>query len=192
MDLPLDERQLIQQLVKGDAAGWREFVSRYQGLVAHGVRQTATQCQFELKHNEVEDICAEVFASLIVNNFCSLRQFRGKCRISTWLMVIARRVCLNQLSRLRRANDVLRKLEQPNCQSLNGDLLSRMIRAEQNEEIRLSVQQLNDKDRLLLELYFQKQLSYAEIGKEAGISANSVGPKLGRAIVRLRKLLRRI
>lgn len=192
MELPLDEQQLISELVQGNPPSWAEFVSRYQRLVAHVVRHTARQCHFELENSELEDVSAEVFASLIVNDFGSLRQFRGQCRLSTWLTVIARRVCLNQLSRLRRANEALRKLEPSARRTVRCDLLSRMIQAEQNEQIRSSVQKLNDKDQLLLELYFRQQLSYAEIGQRAGISVNSVGPKLGRAIVRLRKLVGRV
>ena len=192
MDLPQDEKLLIQNLVQGNSASWSEFVAQYQKLVVHGVRRTARQCNYELKEAEVEDFSAEVFASLIDNDFGSLRRFRGQCRLSTWLMVIARRVCLNQLSRLRRASDSLQKMEQRDSPSNGCDLLNRMIHAEQSEEIKTSVKQLNDKDRLLVELYFVKQLSYAEIGKQAGISSNSVGPKLGRAIVRLRKLMRHV
>ena len=190
MTLLLEERKLIQQLVSGHTSAWRDFVDRYQRLVASGVRQTAIQCQFNLNSAEFEDICAEVFSSLIINDFRSLRQFRGKCRISTWLMVISRRVCLGQLSRIRRANDVLKNLDRKR-QYANGDLLSGMIKEEQHEEIRCSVKQLNEKDRLLLDLYFDQQLSYIEIGKQAGISVNSVGPKLNRAIVRLRKIVSR-
>ncbi len=191
MGLPFDERQLVQQLVARQPAAWSRFVSRYQGLIANCVRHTARQCQFELNAVEIEDVCAEVFASLIVNDFRSLRQFRGQCRISTWLVVIARRVCLGQLSRMRRVHHSTQRND-ATMVTQQHDLLSQLIREEQHENIRTSVQQLNKNDQLLLELYFRQQLSYAEIGEQAGISPNSVGPKLGRAIVRLRKLVRRV
>lgn len=192
MGLQVDERQLIQQLIAGQAAVWDEFVSTYQHRLVICIRQTALHCQYELDAAEIEDVCADIFAGLIANDFRSLRNFRGQCRISTWLTVIARRACLNRLSQMRRGRETMKQHAEclGQSQALHLDALSRMICDEQHESIRSSVKRLNDKDRQLLELYFQKQLSYAEIGKRTGISTNSVGPKLGRAIVRLRRILR--
>lgn len=192
MVLPVDERQMIQQLIAGDPVVWSEFVAQFQRRIAGCIRQTAIQCQFDLNNAEVDDICAEVFAGLIANDFRALRNFRGQCQLSTWLSVIARRSCLGHLTRIRRIQDkTLRHAETSHHYDMpQTDVLSRMIRDEQHDQIQSSVQCLNDKDQMLLDLYFYQQLSYAEIGKRAGISINSVGPKLGRAIGRLRKALK--
>ncbi len=189
---PVDERQMIQRLVARQASAWSDFVAQYQSLVASRVKHTATQCHFDLDGAEIEDICAEVFASLIVHDCRSLRQFRGQCRLSTWLGVIARRVCLRQLSHLRDSLGGKPEQLRSDPYQSHDDLLAELIETEQYDAIDSHVARLNESDRLILDLYFQQELSYAEIGRKAGISINSVGPKLNRAVARLRKLVRRV
>ena len=185
-----DERQLIEALVGGDSAAWESFVERLRPVVVSATRRTAAGCRFDLKSGDVDDICSEVFSGLVVNDYASLRRFRGRCRLSTWMTVIARRTCLAYLTRMRRVReaDVAAGTRSP-----GGDVpdpLIDMIRSEQRDDLRSGVELLGDKDRQLLDLYFHEQLSYIEIGEKAGISPNSVGPRIGRVIERLRKLVR--
>ncbi len=191
---PIDKQQIIRQLIAKHACAWSEFVESYQRLVFSRVKATAEQCRFDLDQAELEDICAEVFASLLTNDMRSLRQFRGTSRISTWLSVISRRVCLRELNRIRQtrskcADAAVVEAALSGADPACRDSLGELIWDEQQEQIRESISYLKQADRELLEMYFNERLSYEEISHRAGISVNSVGPKLNRSVSRLRRLL---
>ena len=69
-------------------------MERYQAVVYSGARRTAQSCQILLEQSDLEDITAEVFASIVANDYAALRRFEGRSRLSTWLTVLARRHCL--------------------------------------------------------------------------------------------------
>ena len=187
------EFELVQRLLRHDRKAWEEFVDSFQRLVVHRIRRTADECRFKLDESEVEDICAEVFSGLLSNEMSSLRRFQGKSKLGTWLSVIARRTCLRMLDR-RPADrgigtDSEYDLAFAEFSSAMEDPLSRMIREETRSEFECKLHDLRETDREILELFYNQEKSYREIGELMGISTNAVGPKLSRAQKRLRKIL---
>lgn len=190
---PPDELDLVRRLLARDRAAWGQFVCRYQGLVLSRVQRTATDQRGYIGRADAEDICAEVFASLLANDLSSLRGFEGRSSLATWLAVIARRVCLKQLSRIPldcqlkcAASDALHEVST----TAAGDALQQLIQAEDRARLRAKIDCLRVSDREILNLFYEEGLGYSEISRRLGISVNTVGPKLHRAQSRLRKLLR--
>lgn len=58
-----EERTLITGCVKGDKAGWDEFVQQYSNLVYHTIRKTLTLHHTESRDETVEDLYQEFFIS---------------------------------------------------------------------------------------------------------------------------------
>lgn len=189
MSVRQEEIELLETLVVGDANAWRVFVERYQGLVYARVLRTAAETNTQLDRSDVEDICAEIFSGLIANDYASLRRFEGRSKLSTWLAVIARRVCLRRINafRLPISHETPSEAVEPadSRQSTLGNLIAR----EDLERMHGCVQQLSTTDQQILKLYFEQNLSYQQIGRQLGVSENTVGPKLHRAQQRLKKLM---
>ncbi|MFK7776658.1 MAG: sigma-70 family RNA polymerase sigma factor [Gimesia sp.] len=188
----LEERQFILMLLKRDAHAWREFVSRYEKLIISRILSTCRECGIAPATELVEDCGAEVMATLFQGDMIGLRQFKGRSKISTWLAVITRRTTLGILSRQRRDTEKIR----PNDSHFDiatvpqkSRLDSSVEDAEDWSKIQTYMEQLKKSDRYVLVLYFDQNMSYAEIGLKLGISENGVGPKLHRAQQRLKKLL---
>ena len=189
-----DERRLIAALVARDRTAWSEFVERFQGLVYARVARTALEFNRRLDRSAIEDICAEVFAALVENDFSSLRRFEGRSSLATWLAIVARRSCLKWMQKKRHRQEYAnRRIEdvQPREITQDGseDILAALIQTEDGHRLRTMLGRLNDGDRSVLRMFFMDGLSYAEIGRDLGISINSVGPKLQRAQKRLRQLM---
>tara|TARA_R110002111_G_scaffold247140_4_gene310140 strand:+ start:34727 stop:35431 length:705 start_codon:yes stop_codon:yes gene_type:complete len=191
--VPQAERQFILQLLKRDSHAWSEFVSRYEKLIISRILSTCGEWGIAPAQDLVEECGAEVMAALFQGDLNGLRQFQARSKLSTWLAVIARRTTLNVLSRQRRDKEKIC----PNDSQFDIATVPQQTPqaaaahdADDRSEIRSVMKQLKQSDRRVLVLYFDQNLSYAEIGRALGISENAVGPKLHRAQQRLKKLMK--
>jgi len=82
-------RALINRILSGDTEAFVAIVSEYKGLVFHVVR---TMIPDQMQH---EDMAQAIF----VRVFESLRRFRFRCSLTTWISRIAYNMCLNHLRR---------------------------------------------------------------------------------------------
>lgn len=175
------DRELVQRCLRREPAAWREFVDRYLPLLYHVVHHTSTQLSVPVSPEEVEDMVAEVLTQLMQDNFRTLRQFEGKSRLSTYLVVVGRRLVLRQLKK---------KLTGPTMQPLpDGQALMderqewqrRSGRPEVVEEIHEILRRLPRRIRQIVRMYYLEGRSYEEISTALNIPVNSIGPALSRA-----------
>ena len=75
------------------------------------------------------------------------------------------------------------------CSSDLTDMLAALIQMEDQLQLNTMLDRLNDGDRSVLKMFYMEGQSYAQIGRNLGVSINSVGPKLQRAQQRLRRLM---
>jgi RNA polymerase sigma-70 factor (ECF subfamily) len=184
--------QLTRRLVAGDAAAWREFVVGYERLVFARVADAAREARAELDRAALDDLCAAVFAQLVARDYAALRQFAGRSRLSTWLAVVARRVCLRAPRRERvQGLAESRAAEEMTVEGGGDDPLAEMVLREDRDRLAAGWSQLNPRQRAVAELYYHDGLSYREIGDRLGMPVNSIGPTLKRVEERLRDLVGR-
>lgn len=186
--MSIEDTDLIHRLLQRQENAWHEFVRRYQRLIYAQVARSAARLSIELAEAEREDICAQVFSALLSNDMRSLRSFDGRSKLSTWLTVVSRRVCIRELQKRRSDRQQQTLPENVKAQSVDG--LSHMIRCEDQNRLRETMDALEAADREILQLYYDQNMCYQEISLKLGISVNTVGPKLTRAHDRLRKRLR--
>ena len=117
------------------------------------------------------------------NDYAVLRQFRGNSSLATYLTVIARRVCVNELA--RRAGGGRETLAKGNTHPFQEEPeapdASPGQRLETLDEVSALLKKLPEKERSVVKLYFLDGRSYEEISKELTIPMNSIGPILSRA-----------
>jgi RNA polymerase sigma-70 factor (ECF subfamily) len=176
------DRDLLRRCLHHEPGSWNDFVDRFLGLVYHVVEHSADLRSFTLKPEDTEDIAAQVLLQIVDNDYAVLRQFRGNSSLATYLTVIARRTCVNELARraphkehqVRGNNHPLgEEPETPNASpSKNLETL---------EEVAQLLKKLPEKERSVVRLYFLEGRSYEEISKELTIPMNSIGPILSRA-----------
>ncbi len=182
------DRILLQHCLDHTPGAWNDFVDRFLGLIYHVIRHTAHQRSLPLRPEDTEDLAAEILLQIVEKDYAVLRQFQGKASLSTYLAVIARRICVQEMSRRQAAKEVQPtgnggkppepEPEQPPKAQLGLENL---------EEVQKLLRKLPAKEREVVRLYYLEGRSYEEISTELNVPVNSIGPVLSRARKKLRQ-----
>lgn len=188
------ESSLLARCRAGEPGAWDALFDQHYDAVGRFVFQFSP----DLSHEDVEDICQEVFLAAVRN----LASFRGGSAVQTWLFRIA----------VNKTRDFLEKrgaakrgggrppvsLDQPDPQTgLTLDppgaaagpdeaLASR----EQGTALRAALDALGDPCRTVIELRYFGELSYDEIARELGLTVKAAGARLHKCLRRLADLLK--
>ena len=172
------DRRLIKGLLARSEGAWDTFVDRYGALVVQVIRHTSQAHRLKLTRDDEDDLCADVFAALVDRRMATLRSFRGRSSLATWLTVVVRRI-------------VLRKLTQQRYVAAPGHVTAHSSAVEQSaksaelkisdrDEVESLMQRLNPESREVVRLFYWEGLSYRQIARILGVAANTVGPMLSR------------
>lgn len=97
MALIASDRQLVQRCLAHDPGSWNDFVDRFLGLIYHTINYTSHLRSTPLTPGEVEDVAQVILTEIASNDYTVLKQFHGKSSLPTYLTVIARRKCVQEL-----------------------------------------------------------------------------------------------
>ena len=184
--MPLSDldRKLIDRCLGKEPGAWNEFVDRYSGLIYHVSHHVAHSRSRLLTEADTEDIAAEVLLAVVDDDYDVLRRYKGLSSLPTYLTVIARRICVREVIRRQREAE----LGHANAHRENvGDLSGEAEAIATAEEVERILDELPEKEAEVVRLYHLKYMNYRQIGKQLGISENSVGPILARARKRMRR-----
>lgn len=191
----MDDRELIRRLIAGEADAWRMLVEGSAGLMrAMVLRVLPADGAGEA---EVEDVLQSVFLKLWAGDRRRLREFRGRCRLSTWLAAVARREALDRRRKGERHARLTRAAHGDAVRSLLDDVQrasdpaddGRVLDAHRRRQVAHAVADLPARDRLLIRLVYEDGCAYREAARVLGARENSIGPWLSRAQARLRAAL---
>ncbi len=202
MSLSPKDRNLLQRCLARRPGAWEEFVNRFLGLVVHVVNHTVNSRALDLSADDREDLAAEVFLTLVSNDFAVLRRFRGDSSLATYLTVIARRAIIRELLKRKPALPGHRSEADEDEQHLNrngnghahvemaADPASRLDeeRLTNRDEIERLLEGLNGQEAEVIRLYHLEGKSYREISNEVGIPENTIGSTLTRARAKMRQV----
>jgi RNA polymerase sigma-70 factor (ECF subfamily) len=177
------DRSLLDRCLASKPGAWEDFVDRFMGLVVHVVSHTAQCRSLQLSTADREDLIAEVFFTIVEDDFAVLRHFRRCSSLATYLTVIARRVVVRKLAETRSAAMPL------------GDMVALTAAEDAQQEQRISDQEevnrllseLRGPEATIVRMYHLEGKSYEEISLSIGMPENSVGPILSRARAKLRR-----
>lgn len=175
------DRSLLEHCLSRKERAWETFVDRFAGLVIHVINHTARSRSFLLSHADRDDLAAEVFLTLVADDFAVLRRFQGNSSLATYLTVIARRVVVRQLLMHRGPA----QLPDADAQ-LDQRAPSSEQRIDNVEEVQRMLDKLHGPEADVVRMFHLEGKSYHEISGATGMPANSLGPLLSRARAKLR------
>ena len=139
---------------------------------------------------EAEDLTQQIF----VRMWHALPRFRGDSKFTTWLHMIATNTCLNRRRQLARQLEAEMPQEDllQSVSSTLGNPSQEVAQQDERAGLWAAVERLPQKYGLVLGLFYQQQLSYAEISKVLELPMGTVKSHLNRARRALRDALERM
>jgi RNA polymerase sigma-70 factor (ECF subfamily) len=175
------DRSLLDRCLAHKARSWEDFVDRFMGLVVHVINHTAQCRSIRLSAADREDLAAEVFLTIVDNDYAVLRHFRRESSLATYLTVIARRVVVRKLVEGHTATPLAQMVEEAASEDDVQELIS------DREEVELLLNSLEGSEATAVRMYHLEGKSYQEISHTVGMPVTSVGPMLSRARTKLRR-----
>jgi RNA polymerase sigma-70 factor (ECF subfamily) len=185
------DRLLVQRCLHHQPGAWNDFVDRFLGLIYHVIQHTSYLRSVPLRPEDVEDLAAEILLQIIGNDYAVLRQFKGKSSLATYLTVIARRICIHQLTRRTVARPVPVQTNGHAAEEEAEEPHRAELGLENLEEVQKLLNRLPARERQVVRLCYLEGRSYEEISTELHLPVNSIGPILSRARKRLRSAEKR-
>ncbi len=167
---------LVERYLAGDTTAFDEIMIRYE-------RQIYRVCyRFVENRDDAMDLAQEVF----IKAFEHLSTFRRESSLKTWLYRIAMNHCINHVK--KHSQEFVEVSEYTG--KIQASTQVQLEDREQREHFRRMVKRLPPKQKAILELRINEQLSYEEIAKMSGRSVSTIKASVFFALEKLRKLVK--
>jgi RNA polymerase sigma-70 factor (ECF subfamily) len=180
------DRDLLKRCLNRDPGSWNDFVDRFLSLIYHVIGYTAHLRSVRLNPEDVEDIAAEVLLKIVAGDFRVLREFRGEASLATYLTVVSRRICIQELIRRQKAKEALARgdIRVPNEELEEEPAAQKGV--ESLDEVEKLLRRLSGREREIVRLYYLEGRTYEEISTETNVPVNTIGSILSRVRKKLR------
>jgi RNA polymerase sigma-70 factor, ECF subfamily len=182
------DQKLLKRILEKKPGSWNDFVDRFLSLIYHTIHHTAHLRSAKLRAEDVEDIASEVLVALLADDSKPLRTFRGQASLSTYLTVIARRICVHELTRRQSVRDSIQRGDVQPVTDIPEDDTAAAKAMEKLDDVDALLRQLSGKPREVVRLFYLEGRTYEEISTELDLPVNSIGAVLTRAREKLREL----
>ena len=179
MPLTEKDRLLLNQLLSHSSGGWNAFVDRYSGLIVQVIRHAAHTHSLKLNQDDIDDLTADVFTTLLERNMGAIRGFRGRSSFATYLTVIVRRVVLRKLTQRRYLQAFGHVNAHQSSVAEAGNSGPRDVDA--RDEVDSLMSRLPESMRSVVQMFYLDGRTYREISRRLSIPLNSIGPTIARA-----------
>lgn len=193
---PEAESNLIARCRRGEPAAWDELFDRYYATTGRFVFQLGR----DFSREDVEEICQEVFLSVIKN----IDSFQGSCQFQTWVF----RIAANKAGDFRERQQAAKRgggrpllslqAEDP-ATGLTLDTPSALpspdlalLSCEQAGLVRQALERLEQPCREIIDLRYFADLSYDEISHALELNPKTVSSRLSKCLDRLEAIARKI
>jgi RNA polymerase sigma-70 factor, ECF subfamily len=190
------EAELLRRCRRGEAGAWDELFDRHYAAAGRFVFQLG----HDFSREDVEEICQEVFLSVIQN----LKSFHGGSQFQTWLFRIAANRARDYRERQHAAKrggghaPLSLQAEDPEtglAMDLPGtapapDLA--LMNAEQSALVHQALDHLDEPCRGIIQLRYFGDLSYDEISRALDLNPKTVSSRLSKCLDRLEAIVRKI
>ena len=189
------EAELLARCRCGEAGAWDELFDLHYAAAGRFIFQLSP----DFSHEDSEEICQEVFLSVIKN----LASFQGESQFQTWLFriavnkardyrekrIAAKRGGMQTIISLQAENPETGLAPDPPDSLPTPD--ENLINAEQMALVRKSLDQLDEPCREIVELRYLGDLSYDELSAILKLNPKTVSSRLSRCLDRLEEIAQR-
>jgi len=171
------DARLIAKSLQGNEKAFADLVSRHQALVYAAARAVLGDS------DEVDDVVQEAFIKV----YRSLSSFRGDAKFSSWLYRIARNEAINAGKRRRLTGPSIDDVEIAAPASMNAD--AHYEQDSRQRQLGAYLAQLDENYRMVLEMRYMGEKSYADIGEAMDLPVGTVKSYVHRGKLELKRLM---
>ena len=171
-----DDNHLVEACLAGNEQAWEVLIERYNRLIY------TVPLRFGLSRSVADEIFQETCLILLEK----LATLRERDRLSSWLVTITRRACIQRW----RHPQPYETVELENAYEVAEDEIEDdILRSEQQHLLRQAVENLKPRCRWLLKaLFFEiPPPSYDDISLHLDLPVGSIGPTRSRCLKKLRQ-----
>jgi RNA polymerase sigma-70 factor (ECF subfamily) len=173
-----DDNLIVAQIVSGQKDLFRLLVRRYERPI-YGMGKS-----FFRNAEDASDFVQEVFLKVYRN----LSRFEGRSRFSTWVYKIAYNTAVNGINRRKEYQSLAE--EEAEIEANGNETPERLfIRKAAREAVLASLQELPERFRVCIDLFFFYDCPYQEIEVITGFPVNTIKSHVFRAKKILREKL---
>ena len=173
-----NDQMIVSQVISGQKDLFRLLVRNHEKAV-YGMGLS-----FFRNGDDASDFVQEVF----LKAYKSLSRFEGRSRFSTWLYKIAYNTAINEINRRKE----FQSLAEEDVQKLvnSAETPERItIRNAAKKAVREAIEELPERFRICVDLFYFYDRSYQEIEVITGIPVNTIKSHVFRSKIILRKKL---
>jgi len=169
----------LSACLRGEKRAWDAFVAQASPIILAAVRRTLAAHDRRGGRELVEDIAQDVFVRLIKDDSRLLRRYDPtRASLSTWLTLVARSTTLNRLRRRRLPTVPIERAQEAAGPSPPP------------EGIELPLELLTARQRLVLRLLYDDELSVEAAADALGVQPQTIRSTRHKAIARVRSFLK--
>jgi DNA-directed RNA polymerase specialized sigma24 family protein len=173
----------IARLVQGDKEEWDAFVDRFSSVIYSSVKGTLLAHKGEGNEDDVRDLMQKVFVRLVKDDYRLLRTYDpSRASLVTWLTLVARSSTIDFLRhralRTVPLDEGAMEVEDPRAPTPSLPIF-----------IRPGL--LSARQKLVLHLLYDRELSTAEAAGFLGIKEQTVRSLSHKALTRLRRFFKK-
>ena len=174
-----DDHLIISQIVSGQKDLFRLLIRRHERSV------NGMGLSFFRNKEDASDFTQEVFLKV----YRSLPKFEGRSRFSTWLYKIAYNTAINRVNRTKEYQSLAmdEATETLLCDSNTPERI--LIRQSARQALLNAIEELPERYRVCVDLFFFYERSYQEIEVITGYPVNTIKSHVFRAKKMLREKL---
>jgi RNA polymerase sigma factor (sigma-70 family) len=180
-----NESDLVERLCAGEDAAWSELIREYSGLLMGIAGRTFGTHGFQFAAQDAEDVVAGVWRNLLERENRVLEQCRLRGGLLPLLVTLTRNRAVDLMRRHKNfIVSMSENLPEPQAPEPEREVLP--------DSALLSPDLftvLSPREKTCIRLFYLQGKKYREIAKLTGISINSIGPTLKRALAKLREKL---
>ncbi|MFH0762694.1 MAG: sigma-70 family RNA polymerase sigma factor [Candidatus Omnitrophota bacterium] len=190
----MDDLEFVQRCIKQDGPAWNEFVEKYSRLIYNYIHRVLYGKGISAAQSYCNDICQEIFHSLIKDNFKKLKSYRGKngCSLASWLRQVTINFTIDYLRRVKPTVSIdqgqgergpLKNIIADNSASASEALAGR----EKISALQECIEGLNTEDKYFLELYINRGIKPEKLKVHFKVSRSAIDMRKLRLLARLRE-----
>ncbi|MEA4854134.1 MAG: sigma-70 family RNA polymerase sigma factor [Christensenella sp.] len=175
----MQEKEWILDAQKGDSEAFCALIEKYEKRIYN------IAYKFMQNSSDAQDAAQDA----IIKMYGNIQKFSFQSAFPTWMYRVVANTCLDLLRKKKAMITVSTEEYENNAVSREGNPEAEAENNDLGQNIRMAVQELNEKYRLVLVLKDMEGLKYEEVAEILKITPGTVKSRLFRAREKLRKLL---